>query len=82
MDQQQMQMPNIDLSKTTPITTKVGGQVWQQGVILREVSKFITGTPENGIIPIPVFWNPETGEILTNTLPPELRKEFEGGTEK
>ena len=77
-----MQMPNIDLTKTTPIKTENGGQVWQQGVVLREISKFITGTTENGIIPIPVFYDPETGEILTSTLPPELRKEFEGASEE
>lgn len=73
---EQFQQPQIDLSKTTSIETSNGGKVWQQGVILRKVSKFITGTSEDGIIPIPIFWNPESGEILQDTLPKELREEY------
>lgn len=73
---QQFQQPQIDLSKTTGIETSNGGKVWQQGVILRKVSKFITGTSEDGIVPIPVFWDPESGEILQDTLPKELREEY------
>jgi hypothetical protein len=67
---------NLDLSKTTPINTPSGGKVWQQGVILRKVSKFITGTSEDAIIPIPVFFDPNDGSILEDTLPKELREEY------
>ena len=58
----QMQQPQIDLSKTTPVNPS-NGKVWSQGVILRKVSKFVTGTSEDGLIPIPVFYDNETGEI-------------------
>ena len=71
-----MQQPNIDLTKTTAIETPNGSPVWQQGVILRKVSKFITGTSEDGIVPIPVFFDPETGKVLEDTLPKELRGEY------
>ena len=71
----QFQQPQIDLSKTTAIEPS-NGKVWQQGVILRKVSKFITGTSEDGILPIPVFFDPETGKILQDTLPKELREEY------
>ena len=74
---EQFQQPQIDLSKTTGIETPNGSKVWQQGVVLRKVSKFITGTSEDGILPIPVFFDPETGKVLTDTLPKELRSEFE-----
>jgi hypothetical protein len=70
MNQQQ---PNIDLTKTTAIETPNGGKIWQQGVMLRKISKFIIGADEDGIIPIPVFFDPETGEVLQDTLPKELR---------
>ena len=73
MEQPQM---NLDLSKTTAIDTPSGGKIWQQGVILRKVSKFITGTSEDAIVPIPVFYDPETGDILEETLPKELREEY------
>jgi hypothetical protein len=71
------QQPNIDLSKTTAIETSTGGKVWQQGVMLRKISKFIIGADEDGIIPIPVFFDPETGEVLQDTLPKELRDKAE-----
>ena len=73
--QQQGQL-NLDLSKTTAIDTPSGGKIWQQGMIVRKVSKFVTGTPEDAIVPIPVFYDPETNEILQDTLPPELREEY------
>jgi len=75
MQPQQGQM-NLDLSKTTSIDTPSGGKIWQQGMIVRKVSKFITGTTEDAIVPIPVFYDPETNEILQDTLPPELREEY------
>ena len=73
MEQPQM---NLDLSKTTAIDTPSGGKIWQQGMILRKVSKFITGTSEDAIVPIPVFFDPEDGSILEDTLPKELREEY------
>lgn len=73
--QQQPQM-NLDLSKTTPINTPSGGKIWQQGMILRKVSKFVTGTTEDAIVPIPVFYDPETGDILEDTIPKEIREEI------
>ena len=72
----QQQQPNLDLSKTTAIETPSGGKIWQQGVVLRKVSRFVMGSGEDGIIPIPVFFDPETGDILEDTLPKELRSEY------
>ncbi len=73
MEQPQM---NLDLSKTTAIDTPSGGKIWQQGMILRKVSKFITGTSEDAIVPIPVFYDSTDGSILEDTLPKELREEY------
>ena len=75
MDNTQPQI-NLDLSKTTAIDTPSGNKIWQQGVILRKISKFITGTSEDAVIPIPVFYDPKTNEILGDTLPRELREEY------
>ncbi len=72
MDLQQPQM-SLDLSKTTPILTAAGGKIWHQGYILRKVSKFVTGTTEDNVLPIQVFYDPETGEILKEGLPNELK---------
>ena len=77
MDKIQPQM-NLDLSKTTPILTPSGGKIWAQGYILRKVSKFITGASDDNILPIPVFYDPLTGEILKEGLPAELKFMVEG----
>tara|TARA_R110000851_G_scaffold35699_2_gene93731 strand:+ start:2681 stop:2932 length:252 start_codon:yes stop_codon:yes gene_type:complete len=76
MQNQQPQV-NLDLSKTTPVDLPSGGKIWQSGVILRRISKFVTGTSEDGLIPIPIFFDPETNEILEDTIPKELREEYE-----
>ena len=81
MQQQQPQM-NLDLSKTTAIDTPSGGKIWQQGVIIRRVSKFVVGAQEDAIVPIPVFFDPTTGNILEDTLPKELREEYEYSSPK
>ena len=73
MDQQQMNL-NIDLKNTESVEHK-NGKVWAQGFIIRKISKFVAGTAEDALMPIPVFYNPETGEILQETLPKELRDE-------
>tara|TARA_Y100001980_G_C14388904_1_gene188644 strand:- start:415 stop:663 length:249 start_codon:yes stop_codon:yes gene_type:complete len=77
MNQNQAQAaPNVDLNNTTSIETPNGNKIFQQGVILRQVSKFVVGASEDAILPIPVFYDPETGKVLEQTLPKELREEF------
>ena len=71
------QGPQIDLNNTTAIKTKKGKSIFQQGVILRQVSKFVAGNDEDALLPIPVFYDKETGKILKDTLPPELRDEYD-----
>ena len=73
---QQPAGPPIDLNNTTGIKNSKGGSIFQQGVILRTVSKFIAGTEDDAVVPIPVFYDPETGKILTTGLPKELREEY------
>lgn len=67
---------NIDLKNTTGIQNSEGGSVFQQGLILRKISKFIAGTPEDAILPIPVFYDPHTFKIFAEALPKELREEL------
>lgn len=67
---------NINLTNTVGIKNSEDGSVFQQGIILRKISKFIAGTPEDAIIPIPVFYDPISGDVLEDTLPKELREEY------
>ena len=73
MEQPQL---NIDLKNTTGIQNSEGGSVFQQGLILRKISKFLAGTPEDAIVPIPVFYDPHTFKIFAEALPKELREEL------
>lgn len=74
--QQQQQQPQIDLKNTTEVKNFNGGSVFQQGVILRKVSRFVAGTDEDALLPIPVFYDPETNKILTDSVPKDLREDM------
>tara|TARA_R100001509_G_scaffold163066_2_gene136490 strand:+ start:419 stop:661 length:243 start_codon:yes stop_codon:yes gene_type:complete len=74
--QQQPQQPQIDLKTTTEVKNFNGGSIFAQGVILRKVSRFVTGTDEDALLPIPVFYDPETKKILTDSVPKDLREEL------
>jgi hypothetical protein len=68
---------NVDIKQSTPIKSEEGNQVFQEAVILRKMSKFLTGTSEDAVIPIPVFIDLKTGKILTELMPKELKVEYE-----
>jgi hypothetical protein len=72
----QPQEINLQLSKTTKVENSNGGDIWGQGVVLRRISKFVTGTSDDGLIPIPIFYDLETKQILEETLPKEIREEY------
>tara|TARA_Y100000114_G_scaffold37106_1_gene32684 strand:+ start:177 stop:422 length:246 start_codon:yes stop_codon:yes gene_type:complete len=74
--QQQQQGPPIDLKNTTAVKNFDGGIIFQQGVILRTVSKFVMGTDEDALLPIPVFFDPSTKKILKSSVPKDLREEL------
>jgi len=67
---------NVDIKSTQPIISPEGHHVFAEGVILRKVSKFIAGTSEDAIMPIPVFYDVKTGKVLVEMLPKELREEY------
>ena len=74
--QQLGQIP-VDIKNTTKVVSEDGNIVFNEGFILRKVSKFVTGQSEDGVIPIPIFYDVKTGKILTETLPEPLREEYE-----
>ena len=61
---------NFDITKTQPILTKEGGKIWQSGFLLRKASRFLTQTDQDSVIPIPIFYCAETGEINREGMPP------------
>ena len=77
MNQKPQMNVNIDIKNTKAITSPEGNQVFSEEVILRKVSRFVTGTQEDGVIPVPVFYDVKSGKVLIELLPKELRDEFE-----
>jgi hypothetical protein len=76
MSQEQLKM-NVDIKQSTPIESTDGNQIFQEAVVLRKISKFLAGTSEDAVIPIPVFIDVKTGKILIDMLPKELKEEYE-----
>ena len=67
---------NIDIKSSQPITSPEGNHIFAEGVILRKVSKFVAGTAEDAIIPIPVMYDVSTGKVLVELLPKDIRDEY------
>ena len=72
----QQQGLNIDFKNTTIIEGFDGGLLFGQAFVLRKVSKFIAGTDEDALLPIPVFYDLETKKIILDSIPKELREEY------
>ena len=73
MSQQQVQM-NISLDKTTGITCdKCDNNIFIEGMLLRKASRFITGTAQDAMIPIPIFTCSKCGHVNEEFLPIQLR---------
>ena len=75
-NQNQVQGPKIDLKNSTGLKNSEDKSVFLNGVILRKVSKFITGTDEDALLPIPVFYDAKTGKIVEGSGPVDLRDEL------
>jgi hypothetical protein len=75
MKQEQPRL-NINLKNTEIVKSEEGNVVFAEGLILRKASKFMTGTSEDALVPIPVFYDVVSGKILKETLPKELQDEY------
>lgn len=70
----QGQQINIQLDKTLPITCEnCGNDTFQEALLLRRVSKFLTASNKDSILPIPTFVCTQCGHVNTE-FKPELLK--------
>ena len=76
MEENNVGQPPVKLEDTTAFVSPEGNKIFQQGVLLRSVSKFVAGTDEDAVMPIPVFFCPDTKKLVGLTLPPEIREEY------
>jgi len=71
MEQQQL---NISLDKTTGISCdKCQNEVFQEVLLLRKVSRFLTGQAQDGVIPVSVFACTKCSHVNNEFLPAPLR---------
>jgi len=67
------QQVNVDITKTLPVSCdECKGIYFEQGLIIRKASKFITGTGQDGYIPIPVFNCKACGHVNQAFMPKEV----------
>ena len=68
------QQPKIDLSKAKEIRCQeCGGTVFIPGTKFLKISKMVTGTPNDAIIPVELYLCGDCGEINQELLPKELK---------
>lgn len=68
--------PQMTLRDTEPVKCELcGGEVFEQGVILRKVSALLTGNGKPGIVPVPVFMCSKCGHVNSEFIPEEIRNE-------
>jgi hypothetical protein len=77
MSQEQLKL-NIPLEKTQEVVCeKCNGKVFQEGLMLRKASKFLTGTTQDALIPLPVFSCAACGWVNEEFLPEPLKNKDE-----
>ena len=72
------QTPNVNfgLKDTQSVQcTECKGEVFQNGVIFRKVSKILAGTDKDALVPINIPYCVNCLEPLDDLLPSELRKQ-------
>ena len=67
----------LDLAKDTkPVYSEDGNMIFEEKVIFRKISRFLTGQQEDTMLPITVFIDVKTGKPLKELLPKQLWSEF------
>ena len=56
---------------TTAVNTESNHPIWSRGFLLRKLPGI------DPLVPVQVFYDPQTGKICLNTIPPEFREELE-----
>jgi len=74
MDNQNPHNINLDISQTTPVICEECGHThFQQVLIIRKASGFLTGTGKPTYIPIPVFACTKCNHVNSEFAPKEFQ---------
>ena len=75
MSQQKQMQVKIPLDKTTGVTCEeCGANAFQEALMLRKVSRFLTGDAQDGVMPIAIFACVKCGHVNQEFYPKELVK--------
>ena len=76
MNQEQKQLQvKVDLTKTTAwLCDECGHNVFNAGLLLRKVSRFLSGDAQDGMAPVQTFYCVKCGNVNKDFYPPELSK--------
>ena len=67
---QQQQQQQVDLSKTTGLKCEnCNGHFFDQTLLIRKISKFLSGTNEDAVTFVPVFVCRNCGDLLKQFFP-------------
>lgn len=73
MQQQKPMQLKVSLDRTLPlICEECGSQAFQEALMLRKVSKFLTGDAQDGIVPIGTFACVKCGHVNKEFYPKEI----------
>lgn len=68
--------PQFTLRDTEAIKCEhCGGEVFEEGVMLRRVPALLTGTGKPGVIPVPVFICSKCGHVNSEFIPADLKND-------
>jgi len=74
-NQQKPMQLKVSLDKTVPIKCEeCGSEAFQEAVMLRKVSKFLTGDAQDGVLPIATFVCAKCGHVNSEFMPKEPTK--------
>ena len=72
--EQPTQQAKIDLGKSKPVVcADCGYDVFVDGAKFRKISKLITGTPQDIVVPIEVMLCGNCGEVCEELLPEQMK---------
>lgn len=79
----QQAQPKIDVSQAKDMNcTKCNNPYFIQAVMVKKISRFVTGTTNDAILPIDVFLCGNCGQPMEELLPKEFRKNQQQTTEE
>jgi hypothetical protein len=67
------QQIRIDITQTTPVNCECGSNIFQEVIMLRKASRFISNLPTDQIVPAQAVSCVKCGAIQEDLLPPSLK---------